>query len=249
MIHINTFFTPNEIPISWKKDNIIVVGVDILRAGTTICKALYSGAKEVLPVESSEEATKIFSKFDKGTTLLCGEKNCKKIDGYHLGNSPLEYTEEVVSSKTLILKTTNGTPLFRKFNSLPYFFIGGFVNLTFLTTKIVELLNTNDIKTVFLACAGQDNKFAFEDALFCGNLIEKLVMQYSKQELKLNDASLASIEMFLLHKADLANFVKTIEHSVNLIQSGFETDVDFSFQNDTIPIIPTFNGLSIVPLR
>ncbi len=249
MININTFFTPNEIPISFKKENPIVVGIDILRAGTTICKALHSGAKEIIPVESSEEASKIFSKLDKETSLLCGEKNSKKIDGYHLGNSPMEYLEEVVSSKTLILKTTNGTPLFRKFASLPYFLVGGFVNLSLLKNKIVELLSANKITTIFLACAGQDNRFAFEDALFCGNLIEMLITHLSKEELKLNDASLASLEMFLLHKSDLLNFVKTTEHSIDLIQNNFEMDIDFAFQKDTIPIIPTFDGLSIVSLR
>ncbi|MFN3781327.1 MAG: 2-phosphosulfolactate phosphatase, partial [Candidatus Kapaibacteriota bacterium] len=144
---------------------------------------------------------------------------------------------------------TNGTPLFRKFASFPYFFVGGFVNLSILTNKIVELLNRSDVYTIFLACAGQDNNFAFEDALFCGNLIDILITQLSEEELKLNDASLASLEMYLLHKSDLISFVKTTNHALNLIQNNFEMDIDFAFQRDTTPIIPTFNGLSIVPLR
>ena len=41
--------------------------------------------------------------------LLAGEKNCVRIPGFHLGNSPLEMTETAVRGKTLIVTTTNGT--------------------------------------------------------------------------------------------------------------------------------------------
>ena len=44
-----------------------------------------------------------------GQTLLGGERNTKKIEGFALGNSPLEYTPEIVSGKTIILYTTNGS--------------------------------------------------------------------------------------------------------------------------------------------
>ena len=41
--------------------------------------------------------------------LLAGERNCVRIPGFHLGNSPLEMTEAAVRGKTLVVTTTNGT--------------------------------------------------------------------------------------------------------------------------------------------
>lgn len=41
--------------------------------------------------------------------LLAGERNCSRIPGFQLGNSPLEMSENAVRGKTIILTTTNGT--------------------------------------------------------------------------------------------------------------------------------------------
>ena len=41
--------------------------------------------------------------------LLAGERDCVRIPGFHLGNSPLEMIEGAVRGKTLVVTTTNGT--------------------------------------------------------------------------------------------------------------------------------------------
>ncbi|MCK7526033.1 MAG: 2-phosphosulfolactate phosphatase [Ignavibacteriales bacterium] len=41
--------------------------------------------------------------------LLGGERNTKKIEGFALGNSPFEYSKEIVEGKTIVFYTTNGT--------------------------------------------------------------------------------------------------------------------------------------------
>ena len=47
--------------------------------------------------------------FDLDKVLLGGEREGVKIEGFDLGNSPREYVEDVVSGKTVIFTTTNGT--------------------------------------------------------------------------------------------------------------------------------------------
>lgn len=247
MLQIDVFFTPFEFDFQAKKDSTVVIGVDILRAGTTICKALNSGAKEVIPVGTTETALKIYNKFDKGLALLCGERNSKKIDSYHLGNSPFEYEPEVVSGKVLIFNTSNGSSLFEKLLNYPFFFVGGFVNFSILMHQVIEIIRNQGVGYIVLICAGQDNKFTFEDVLFCGLFVSDLMSRYEDlKEVGLNDAALASLELYRIHQGNLLEFVKTTNHCKQLISLGFEKDVELAFSSDAIPILPISNGLSIV---
>jgi 2-phosphosulfolactate phosphatase len=45
--------------------------------------------------------------------VLGGERGGLKISGFHLGNSPSEYTPERVGGKSVVFTTTNGTRLRR----------------------------------------------------------------------------------------------------------------------------------------
>src|SRR5699024_10906834 len=90
------------------RDKTVVI-IDVLRASSTIATALDHVAKGVISVADMSDASKISQNLDSSYYLLCGEKDGVKIEGYDLGNSPLDYTSEAVESKTIILNTTNGT--------------------------------------------------------------------------------------------------------------------------------------------
>lgn len=53
--------------------------------------------------------SKIKDKELKKDYLLGGERRAVLIDGFHLSNSPLEYKEQIVMAKDIILSTINGT--------------------------------------------------------------------------------------------------------------------------------------------
>src|SRR5439155_1111711 len=86
------------------------VVIDVLRATTTVVAALANGAKAVIPAATSEEAVRLASNLEKDGVLLAGERKVLKIEGFALGNSPVEMTPAAVAGKTLVLTTTNGTP-------------------------------------------------------------------------------------------------------------------------------------------
>ena len=69
-----------------------VIVIDVLRASTTIVTALANGCPAVYVEESVETALKRAEGRDD--LLLCGERHGRKIKGFDLGNSPLEYTAE-----------------------------------------------------------------------------------------------------------------------------------------------------------
>jgi 2-phosphosulfolactate phosphatase len=87
----------------------VVAMIDVLRASTTIATALAHGAKAVIPFESSEEAVTRSKQLERGAFRLAGERRMLKMEGFDLGNSPLEHVGEAVEGKTVLLTTTNGT--------------------------------------------------------------------------------------------------------------------------------------------
>ena len=76
-----------------------VIVIDVFRASTTIAAALAGGARFVLPVADVEQAMKLAEPYADSEVLLGGERECQRIEGFQLGNSPREYTREVVAGR------------------------------------------------------------------------------------------------------------------------------------------------------
>ena len=104
---VNVLLSPNNVDELHFTGKTTVV-IDVLRATSVIVEALNNGAKEVIPVGSIDFAMKISVNAHGGQTLLCGERNTKKIDGFDLGNSPQEFIKGIVYGKSVVLFTTNG---------------------------------------------------------------------------------------------------------------------------------------------
>jgi 2-phosphosulfolactate phosphatase len=144
------------------------VMIDVLRASSTIVTALANGARGVIPVADMGAGSKISQSMDTENILLCGEKDGEKIEGYDLGNSPLEYTPGLVKGKTIILNTTNGTKALMRASHARHIVVGSFLNLG----QIVEYLK--DKERIILVCAGWRGRLSLEDLLCAGNIIYEL---------------------------------------------------------------------------
>src|SRR5574339_102252 len=106
---IDVFFTP----LGSREGDLAgrgVVVIDVLRATSTIVAAIAHGAKAVIPAATAEEAVRMTANLERDGFLLAGERRAVRIEGFALGNSPLEMTPETVTGKTVFLATTNGTP-------------------------------------------------------------------------------------------------------------------------------------------
>ena len=87
----------------------VAVVIDVLRATSTIVHALAAGAQAIVPCCEVEEARRIAATFPPGKALLGGERRGVMIPGFDLGNSPGDYTAEVVGGRKVVFTTTNGT--------------------------------------------------------------------------------------------------------------------------------------------
>ena len=112
-------------------NNKTVVVLDILRASTTICAALQAGAKGVFPVSEPGEAGALWSRLGPDSAVLAGERGGVKIENFQYGNSPAEFTTELVAGKNVILCTTNGTGIFNRAVRADRVACGAFVNVSF----------------------------------------------------------------------------------------------------------------------
>jgi len=246
-VKIEVYFASAQVDESHLRDKNVVV-VDVLRTSTTIITALNNGAKEVIPTATVEAAVKIASGLFSETTLLCGERDGKTIEGFHLGNSPQEYTEEKVKGKTLVFNSTNGSLALAKGKYACNLLVAGFVNIS----KVVEFLqrSNNDLS---ILCAGKLNAFCLEDTVCAGMLVSAiheshLLSRGETGDIELSDAAIAAIQLYKSFGTDLLKMLQNTEHGKYLIGIGFGSDLEVCARVDTIPVLPVLED-NVIRLR
>ncbi len=150
---LDVLFTPAGLTLAEVQGRTVFV-IDVLRATTSMCAALSSGAKAILPVAATEEALRLAQTLGSDDVLLAGERNCTRIEGFHLGNSPLEMTEAAVRGKTLILTTTNGTKALLACQGAAAVYPACAGNLSLAAERAREALERDE--PVLLVCAGRE---------------------------------------------------------------------------------------------
>lgn len=84
-----------------------VIVIDVIRAFTTAAFAFDRGAKEIILVSGVDEAFQLRETIPG--SLIMGEVNGVKVDGFDFGNSPETISKAEIRGKTLIQRTTAGT--------------------------------------------------------------------------------------------------------------------------------------------
>jgi 2-phosphosulfolactate phosphatase len=235
---IDLSFNPAELDELQIRDKNVVV-IDVLRSSTTIAVALSNGAREIIPVESIENAVKISGSLFGDVTLRGGERNGKTIHGFNLGNSPLEYTETTVKGKSIIFCTTNGSVAMHRSRFARNLAIGSFVN----ATKVIDFIKEVDADFL-LVCAGRANafgNFSLEDAVCAGMIVYEL-MQEESPDLELTDSSRAALALYKTYGRSILKMLKETEHGRYLIEIGFLEDIKLSAQVDLYPVLPVLSG-------
>lgn len=233
---INVIFDPQDVDeLFFAKKTTVVI--DVLRATTTIATAIQNGVREVIPVNTVAFAMKVSGDAFGGQMLLGGERNTKIIEGFNLGNSPLEYTPEIVKGKSVILFTTNGTKAIVKAKYSENLFTCCFNNLSAIVERLV-----NVEQDIYILCAGSNGMFSLEDSVCAGALTAKILE--SKNDVKLSDGATASNLLYKSLGKNIIKMLKETEHGKLLIENGFENDLEYCANIDSHNVVPTFtNGV------
>ena len=231
---INVLFTPliaDELYFTGKTSVVI----DVLRASTTIVAALQNGAREIVPVATVEFAVKVSGGMFGGQTLLGGERNTRKIEGFALGNSPLEYSQEIVAGKSIILYTTNGTKAIVKAKFSSSLFICSFNNISALAKQLA--MQDKDIE---IQCAGSQNNFSLEDTICAGKLISEL--EKINPELHLSDSAKAALALNKTFGKNIHKMLLETEHGKMLLENGFAEDIKYCSKLNSSSSVPYLSG-------
>lgn len=221
---IDVILSPDILPCSLLTGRIVVVA-DILRATSSITFAMANGATSIVPVLTPDGAFELAA--NQPDSIIAGERNGKKIDGFHLGNSPGEYTETAVAGKLILLTTTNGTRTFWACRAAPYVLAGSFLNLQ----SIINFLTQTSGEVVFV-CAGREGAYCIEDTVFAGACIASLKVK------RLTDAAETARILYQKHRDNLQEMLINSCHGQNLTQIGLARDLHFCAQVDLVDVVP-----------
>lgn len=218
------------------------VVIDVLRASSVIVNAFDNGAKEIVPVGSMEFAMKNSANAFGGLSILGGERNTKKIDGFTLGNSPLEYTEENVSGKSIVYFTSNGSKAVVKAKFSENLVVCSFNNLQAIAEFVLQLK-----EDVQILCAGSNGMFCIEDTVCAGKLIETITKL--GQAVEITDAGKASLELYKVFGKDIKKMLTDSEHGKVLIENEFGDDLEYCAMINNSTVVPLFSAGNIKPIK
>ena len=235
-MRVEVHFTPAEVDSAALGEATAVV-IDVLRATTTIVEALAHGAVAVYPTSSAEDAANLAASLGREDTLLCGERKGVKVDGFDLGNSPAEFTAEVVEGKKLVMSTTNGTRAFSSASEAQRVLVCAFTNLGAVAAAVAA------DETLVLLCAGEEGRFSIDDALCAGHLVGRVV-ENRTGAFQLNDAARAARALAEELNPDRA-FLEGISGGRALADIGLAEDLEICGEVDRHDIVPMMHNQAI----
>lgn len=232
---VDVVLNPAEIALLPQRDlsASTCVVFDVLRATSSMITGLAHGASEIYPVTTIEEAVALKQRLPHA--VLGGERHGELIDGFDVGNSPLEYIE--LSGRAIITTTTNGTVALRACENAQRVLVGAILNIAAIAN---ELLRTQPAQVV-LVCAGTFADFALEDAIAAGLLIAAL------GSCDLTDSAYAAYAVARVYREPL----EALQHARNgrvLLAKGRNTEVEWCAQQSRFNIVGFMEQGVIRPL-
>ncbi len=201
--------------------------------------AFQSGASAIYPAKDIEEAWAFRKKHP--TALLGGERHGEKIDGFDLGNSPLEYDD--VAGRKIISTTTNGTIALRAVAASKTVIASSFLNLQ----ATADFLATQPPEHLLLVCAGTGNEFAIEDGLAAGALLEVLGTSFELESI-LPDAGQMLLSLWKTHASCIEMALASSKNGRRLIERGRKAEVEWCARMNVFRTLGVLSGEALRPL-
>ena len=235
----------------------IAVVIDVLRASTTIVTALAHGAAGVRPVLTVEAARALaagFASLSGSSVLLGGERGGLRIDGFDLGNSPLEYSRARVAGRRIVITTTNGTAALDACTAASEVLIGAIVNRAAVAARAWDLARSRGNADIHLVCAGTDGEVTEEDLLTAGAILDAAGRLPGADGDVLDASATAALNVFrgvlspptaegrvnahAIAAAAITSAFATSRGGRNLIELGMQADLPAAAAIDSLRIVP-----------
>ena len=217
-MRVHVAFTPDEAAAA--PTGIVI---DVLRATSTIAQALSAGYRRVLCVGEIGEARAL--REELADSVVGGERDAIRIDGFDVGASPREFLE--CRAETLILSTTNGTrTIVTASERCDEVLIGSLLNLDAVAAAVRERG-----EDVAILCAGYKGAFALDDAYCAGRFVQLL-------DGKRTDAAVAAEVIAGAYPSALEGL-----NARTYGPPGLEADIAFCARESVLEAVPRFAGM------
>ncbi len=236
-MQVATSLLPNVERIS--DDTDVAVVIDVLRATSVMATALEAGCERIVTCREVAEAKDVASQWSP-RPLLCGERGCRRIDGFDLGNSPAEYDAARVAGKTLVLTTTNGTRAIDAAANASRVLTASFLNLS----AVIDALQ--ETRCLHLVCAGTEGEITAEDALLAGAILIECETRYGAETV--GDDSVLARQLWRswfgdcsagdVSPGELSRRLRETRGGRNLVRLGFEDDLDRCAAVNSLKAVP-----------
>ncbi len=222
---LDAVLTPAEIDALPQADLSATVCIvfDVLRATSSMLTGLAHGAEEIRPVVSIEEA--LAARADWPDAVLGGERFGDRIDGFDLGNSPLEYCRPGL--RRIVTTTTNGTVALRACAAAREVWLGALLNIQ----ALVDRLRETAPERVTLVCAGTFRELALEDVLAAGMLAAAF------PEATLTDSAQVALALYQKYQENLCAALELAKNGRVLRANNRAEDVAWCAQLSRLPIV------------
>jgi 2-phosphosulfolactate phosphatase len=221
-MRVHVAFTPAE-----EVGAPVGVVVDVLRATSTICQALAAGYRRVLCCAEIEQAREIAAR--EGHTVLAGERETVRIDGFDYGNSPREFVEP--AAETLVLTTTNGTRLLLAAAArCELVLVGSLLNLDAVVAEVQARG-----EEVAVLCAGVLGELALDDTYCAGRIAEALGGEPA-------DSAVAAMRLARSFESAEAGLGSS-QSARNLLASGLDGDIVWCARESVLAAVPRFSRM------
>jgi len=224
-MHLDAVLSPPEIDLLPSRDlsQTLCVVFDVLRATSSILTGLAHGVEEIRPVLTIEEA--LATRKEWPGAVLGGERHGERIDGFDLGNSPLEYRRSDL--KRIVTTTTNGTVALRACAGAREVLAGALLNLGALETYLRAAAPAR----VLLVAAGTFRDLALEDVLAAGMLAAAF------PKATLTDAAQTALALYRCHAGDLPGALRLATNGAVLASRGRGGEIDWCASLSRLPVV------------
>ena len=236
---IEVYFSPTELGERDLVGSVTAV-IDVLRATSTIVEAIANGARAILPAADMDDAMRLAQTIGRSEVLLCGERGARKIEGFDLGNSPLEFTSEAVADKLVVMTTTNGTPALVAAQPADRCIVASFLNMNAAARDLAA-----SGKPIVIVCSGRQGRFSLDDALCAGSLIRAL-RETQDGGARLNDAALAASALERRYRRHLAGVMRRTAAARQIEEAGHGEDIAYCLTRDRHDVVPVMSDRQII---
>jgi 2-phosphosulfolactate phosphatase len=228
----------------------VLIVIDQIRASTTITTVLDLGCTDLFLAGDVRAARRLGRLTG---SLIAGERLARKPPGFDFDNSPSELARAGLGGRSLVLSTTNGTAVLRRFRAADAVLVGCLRNARAVAAAAVGLARASEPDgSVQVVCAGRLGRFVIEDAVAAGVIVGRIeeILGDDGEPTELTDAAEAAVRLRASFPDLLAAMAQS-DGGATLREIGQPDDIAFCAEEDassTVPRLVAGDPMRIVAL-